>query len=100
MLSQANDTNPITLGSDVTWFPKAEKWRIEVTVPHTMKAVWIDHTVLCGITEVDARDPELVSGLVQIHRAEIEQHIQRAEMENWRDALGVLPQGVDGFYHR
>jgi len=39
-------------------------------------------------------------GLVHVYRAEIEQHIRRAEMENWKDALGVLPQSLDGFYHR
>lgn len=49
-----------------------------------MKAVWIAHRVLRRIAEVDTRDPELVSGLVQINRAEIEQHIRRAEMENWQ----------------
>lgn len=56
--------------------------------------------MLRRITEVDTRDLELVSGLVQIHRAEIEQHIRQAEMENWKDSLGVLPQGSDGYYHR
>jgi len=38
--------------------------------------------------------------VVHVYRAEIEQHIRRAEMENWKDALGVLPQSLDGFYHR
>ena len=42
----------------------------------------------------------LVSGLVQVNRAGIEQHIKRAEMGNWKDSLGVLPQGMDGFYQR
>lgn len=91
-LNQANGEFPVTLGSHVNWYPKAERWRIEVTYPQTMKAVWIIHNVLRRITEMDTHDPELVSGLVRIHRAEIEQHIQRAEMENWKDALGVLPR--------
>ena len=97
---QATNDHSVTLGSQVSWYPKAERWRIEVTDPHTMKAVWIAHDVLRRITEMDTRDPELVSGLVQIYRAEIEQHIRRAEMENWKDSLGVLPQGLDGYYHR
>jgi len=74
--------SPVTLGSSVSWFPKSERWRIEVTDPQTMKAVWLSHNVLCDITEVVTRDPELVSGLVQIYRAEIEQHIRRAR--SWR----------------
>ena len=90
----------VTLGSQVNWYPKAERWCIEVTDPETMKAVWISHSVLCRITEVDTHDPTLASGLVQIYRTEIEQHIERAEMENWKDAFGVLPQGADGFYQR
>ena len=100
MLSHASSDYPVTLGSHVSWYPKAERWRIEVADPQTMKAVWIDHRVLARITEVDTRDPELIAGLVQIYRAEIEEHIQLAEKENWRDALGVLPQGLDGFYQR
>jgi hypothetical protein len=96
MLNQANGELPVTLGSHVNWYPKAERWRIEVTYPQTMKAVWIAHNVFRRITEMDTHDPELVSGLVRIHRAEIEQHIQRAEMENWKDALARRSaQGVD-----
>ena len=90
----------VTLGSHVSWYPKAERWRIEVVEPKEMKAVWIAHKALCSITAVDTLDPDLVSGLVQVHRTAIEQHISLAEMENWKDALGVLPQGLDGFYHR
>lgn len=90
----------VTLGSHVSWYPKAERWRIEIAKPKEMGAVWIAHKVLCGITEVDTLDAELISGLVQIHRTAIEQHIGLAEMENWKEALGVLPQGTDGFYSR
>jgi hypothetical protein len=90
----------VTLGSHVSWYPKSERWRIEIAKPKEMGAVWIAHKVLCGITEVDTLDPELISGLVQIHRTAIEQHIGLAEMENWKEALGVLPQGTDGFYSR
>ena len=100
MQRQAPNDYSVTLGSQVSWYPKAERWRIEVTDPQTMKAVWIAHDVLRRITDVDTRDPELVSGLVQIYRAEIEHHIRQAEMENWKDSLGVLPQGLDGYYHR
>ena len=100
MQKQAENECPVTLGSHVSWFPKSERWLIEVTVPQTMQAVWISHDALCRITEVDTRDPAVISGLVQIHRSEIEQHIRRAEMENWKDALGVLPKGQDGFYQR
>ena len=39
--SHANDDYPVTIGSQVSWYPKAERWRIEVTDPQTMKAVWI-----------------------------------------------------------
>jgi hypothetical protein len=98
--SQVNDDHPVRIGSQVSWYPKAERWRIEVADPQTMKAVWIAHDVLRRITEVDTRDTKMVSGLVQIYRAEIEQHIRRAEMENWKESLGVLPQGVDGYCHR
>jgi hypothetical protein len=29
--SHANDDFRVTLGSQVSWYPKAERWRIEVT---------------------------------------------------------------------
>ena len=59
MLSHASSDYPVTLGSHVSWYPKAERWRIEVADPQTMKAVWIDHRVLARITEVDTRDHRL-----------------------------------------
>lgn len=98
--SHANDDHPVTIGSQVSWYSKAERWHIEVIDPQTMKAVWITHDVLRRIIEADTLGAELVSGLVQVYRAEVEQHIRRAEMENWKDSLGVLPQGLDGYYHR
>ena len=38
---RATNDYSVTLGSQVSWYPKAERWRIEVTDPQTMKAVWI-----------------------------------------------------------
>lgn len=55
---------------------------------------------MVDVAEVDAHDPELVAGLVQIHRAQIEEIIGMAELENWPDKLGILPQGIDGVYQR
>jgi hypothetical protein len=60
--SHANDDFPVTLGSQVRWYPKAERWRIEVTDPQTMKAVWITHEALRRIVEADTLGAELVSG--------------------------------------
>ena len=99
-LSHANDDYPVTIGSQVGLVSKGREWRIEVTDPQTMKAVWITHDVLGRIIEAEALGAELVSGLAQIYRAEIERHIKRAEMENWKDFVGGLPQGMDGFYQR
>jgi hypothetical protein len=31
MPSRANDDYPVTIGGQVSWYPKAERWRIEVT---------------------------------------------------------------------
>jgi hypothetical protein len=82
----------VTIGSQVTWYPKSERWRIEVAGSLTMQAVFIKHCILAGITEVDSDDPKVVAGLVQIHREAIEEAIGVAETENWPDRLGVLPQ--------
>ena len=101
MKAQRQDASPlVTIGSQVTWYPKAERWRIEVVHPSAMKAAFIRHDILVGITEVDAHDPDVVAGLVQIHRMEIEDAIVMAELANWPDKLGVLPQGIDGVYKR
>ena len=90
----------VIIGSQVTWYPKSERWQIEVVHPSAMKAAFIKHSVLVDIAEVDSHDAEVVAGLVQIHRAEIEEIIGMAELENWPDSLGVLPQGIDGMYQR
>jgi hypothetical protein len=97
---QQEASHLVTIGSQVTWYPKAERWRIEVVYPSTMKAAFIRHDILVDIAKVDSRDPEVVAGLVQIHRTEVEEVIVLAELENWPDKLGVLPQGVDGVYQR
>lgn len=31
----------VTVGSQVTWYPKSERWRVEVVHPSTMKAAFI-----------------------------------------------------------
>ena len=90
----------VTIGSQVTWYPKSQRWRVEVIYPSTMKAAFIKHSVLADIAELDSHDPDLAAGLIQIHRGEIEEIIGMAELENWPDKLGVLPQGVDGLYQR
>lgn len=82
------------LGSSATWFPKAERWRIEITGSPTLEAVFISHTTLVQITDVDTHDPDLVAGLVQIHHGAIEESINAAAMAGWPDRLGVLPQRV------
>lgn len=90
----------VTIGSHVTWYPKSQRWRVEVVYPSTMKAAFITHSVLADVADLDSHDAELAAGLVQIHRAEIEEIIGMAELENWPDKLGVLPQGIDGVYER
>jgi hypothetical protein len=99
-LKQRDVPHLITIGSQVTWYPKSQRWRVEVVYPSTMKAAFIRHDVLIGITEADSYDPEIVAGLVQMHRMEIEEAIVTAELQNWPDRLGVLPQGIDGVYQR
>lgn len=65
-----------------------------------MTAVYITHDALTRITAVDSHDPGVIAGLLQVHRATIEESISNAEMENWPDRLGILPHGLDGFYQR
>ena len=91
---------PVTIGCEVEWFPKAERWRIEVVEPTAMKAVFITHSALAIIIGDDSHDPAVVAGLVQMHRAVIEETISAAEAETWVDRLGVLPQGLEGLYRR
>lgn len=97
---QQEASHLVIIGSQVTWYPKSERWRIEIIHPSTMKAAFIRHDVLAGITTVNSHDPEVVAGLVQIHRMEIEEVIVLAELQSWPDKLGVLPQGIDGVYQR
>lgn len=80
------------LGSSVTWFPKAERWRIEITGSPTLEAVFIAHATLVRITDVDTHDPDLVAGLVQIHHVAIEESINAAAVAGWPERLGVLPK--------
>lgn len=91
---------PVTIGTEVSWYPKSERWRIEVVEPSKMTAVWISHDVLSNIIESETRDPDMISDLVQAHRTAIEEHIGLAEMESWKNGFGVLPQGIDGYYQR
>ena len=65
-----------------------------------MIAVYITHDALAKIIVVDSRAPEVIAGLLQVHRTIIEEYISDAEMEHWPDRLGVLPHGIDGFYSR
>jgi hypothetical protein len=90
----------VTIGNHVTWLPKSERWRIEVMEPPAMKAVFISHVALVRITVVNGSNSDEVAGLVQIHRVEIEEAIAIAEMQNWPDKLGILPEGLNGFYER
>jgi hypothetical protein len=99
-LQQQEVPQLVTIGSQATWYPKSERWRIEVIHPSTMKAAFIRHEILIGVTDVDSHDPEVVAGLVQMHRMEIEELIVMAELKNWPDKLGVLPQGIEGAYQR
>lgn len=91
---------PVTIGSQVTWYQKAQRWRIEVVEPPTMTAVYITHDALTRIIATDSRDPEVIAGLLQVHSTTIEESISDAEMEHWPDRLGILPHGKDGFYSR
>ena len=93
-------TYPVTIGSQVTWYPKAQRWRIDVVEPSTMTAVYITHDALSKIIAVDSHDPEVIAGLLQVHRDTIEESISDAEMEHWPDRLGILPHGIDGFFTR
>jgi hypothetical protein len=99
-LQQQEVPQLVTIGSQVTWYPKSERWRIEIAHPSTMKAAFIRHEVLIGVIDVESHDPEVVAGLVQIHRMEIEELIVMAELKNWPDKLGVLPEGIEGVYQR
>jgi hypothetical protein len=81
----------VSIDNQVTWYAKAERWRIKVVGSPTMEGVFIAHKTLIGITEVDSYDLGEVAGLVQIHRDAIEESIGVAEMENWPDRLGILP---------
>jgi hypothetical protein len=83
-----------TLGIDVKWYPKSERWRIEVAGSPTLQAVFIAHSTLVGITAVDTYDPDVVAGLIQIHRDAIEDTIAVAKMEGWPDKLGLLPHSI------
>ena len=99
MQRQAPNDYSVTLGSQVSWYPKAERWRIEVTDPQTMKAVWIAPRRASS----HYRSGHARSGVgfrFGSNPPSREQHIRQAEMENWKDSLGVLPQGSDGYYHR
>lgn len=91
---------PVTIGSQVTWYPKAQRWRIDVVEPSTMTAVYITHDTLARIIAADSRDPDVIAGLLQLHRDTIEESISDAEMEQWPDRLGILPHGIDGFFSR
>jgi len=91
---------PVTIGTQVAWYEKANRWRIDVVEPSTMTAVYITHGALTRIIATDSRDPGVTAGLVQVHRAAIEELISDAEMENWPDRLGILPHGKGGFYSR
>ena len=83
-----------TIGSSVSWFPKAEHWRIEISGSPTLQAVFMKHARLVQIAEIDTHDPEVVAGLVQIHRGAIEDSIEIAASEGWPDRLGLIPQRV------
>ena len=91
---------PVTIGAQVAWYPKAERWRIEVVEPSSMTAVYITHDALVRVTREDSHDPGVIAGCLLVHRDAIEELISNAEMEQWPDRLGILPHGVDGFYQR
>jgi hypothetical protein len=91
---------PVVIGNSVTWFEKANRWRIDVVEPAAMTAVYILHDTLTKIVGEDSHDPAVIAGLVQVHRSSIEELISDAEMEQWPDRLGILPHGIDGFYKR
>ena len=91
---------PVTIGAQVTWYPKSERWRIEVVEPSSMTAVYITHEALVRITRADSHDPGVIAGWLQVHRDVIEELIGDAEMEHWPDRIGILPHGTDGFYQR
>jgi hypothetical protein len=81
----------VSIGNQLTWYPKAERWRIDVVGSQRMQGVFIAHKTLVGVTSVDSYDLSEVAGLVQIHRNDIEEAIGQAELENWPDRLGILP---------
>jgi hypothetical protein len=83
--------SPETIGSEVKWYPKAERWCIEIAGSPTLQGVFIKHSTLVGITDVETHDPAIMAGLVQIHRDTIEKCIAAAQMENWHDKYGLLP---------
>ena len=91
---------PVTIGVQVAWYPRAERWRIDVVEPSTMIAIYITHGALTQIIGTNSLDPCIIAGSVQVHRTAIEELISDAETENWPDRLGVLPHGKDGFYSR
>jgi len=83
-----------TLSGDVMWYPKAERWRIEIVDSKTLQGVFVKHSTLVEIIDLDSLDPAVVAGLVQIHRDKIEDCIASAEAENWPEKLGLLPHNI------
>lgn len=85
---------PDTIGCEVTWYPKSERWRIEIVGSATLQGVFMTHRNLVSITAVDTYDTAVIAGLVQLHRDTIEQCIATARAENWHDKHGLLPHSI------
>ena len=88
----------VTIGSEVTWYSKSERWRIEIVGSSSLQAVFVTHSALVRLTAVNSFDPGVVAGLIQIHREAIEQSIGVAEVEVWPDRLGILPHRFEVAY--